>query len=827
MRLARELERFKRNLDFLLYEMALEARGIPLTLYLDTADVRDATLGMYAFHPLEVRTMREDFGGKEAGRDSTLIHCLAACGWLGPFHLLPPHQVEYLRMLNADFGLENAPEPMTFSRRFLQALVEEGVVDPSVTTVEGDTDEKLLQAMRRYLLSAMDYFKVVQCITGTWQTRLSTWMEAELFRLDAGEEVDLAVILRSPIFHRVKTAFDGLRPLRAMNNIADAVAIALLIQAVQQSKEGDARRIVCMYTPQANLFWRVIEEADLKTELEYTAEDGMPISVLRDEGYFVFKSTFRPPEDILKDVEGHTPFSAGQDEIRRLRDDVAGLLKEPEYLMSQQVNNIVAFGKPLSTFLNELRDFSFLENVWVPFCAEYDVQEAVAKLREAQQAHEAALGAAPADADADAAVAGATGQVETPAFQQGVQVLRETLIRNTRRLERLMDLWRQLVKAPEHLRNYIPRSRRGSGQQSNLLRDFGLWQFGFARGAHRRISAVLRQLSSEFEQEEKTGCLDVISAYFDALKPPTEKGPAGIERWSNNLATAAATLFAAAMYDEAVDLLQDVEQRSELPGLPQFAFYILYADALSEQERRGQTDQPAEDRRTRIREITIRLENLYRNPSPDHASANPPAPGASDSAEAWPLAYLSATERADLALGLGYLYFRLWRCHGGEDRRSVRSSDDTCKVDLPAWINKAVEYVLEAHDLLHADKPKQVYALNNRLFYMVEPGLVEPENIRSDELMRKTATELNEYKGKANLWQYRYDDTLARYWFLRARSQDTTTPEDWHQRMELASDFIDDARKECPSDPDVERFWHIVHDALANGAPAFLSQPRS
>lgn len=105
---------------------------------------------------------------------------------------------------------------------------------------------------------------------------------------------------------------------------------------------------------------------------------------------------------------------------------------------------------------------------------------------------------------------------------------------------------------------------------------------------------------------------------------------------------------------------------------------------------------------------------------------------------------------------------------------------------------------------------KKVYALNQYLLYLVEGG---SDSQLQD--MNKAATSLAAYKINREIWQFRFDDTLARYLFrLATIAKDKDT---WTERMRDAKLHVDEARKKSHGDPDVEELTTALAIRFAAG----------
>lgn len=114
-------------------------------------------------------------------------------------------------------------------------------------------------------------------------------------------------------------------------------------------------------------------------------------------------------------------------------------------------------------------------------------------------------------------------------------------------------------------------------------------------------------------------------------------------------------------------------------------------------------------------------------------------------------------QKAQIGIGYAYLLFHnllsqgfkaKWRT--GPKTESVPGAYDV--------IVEASDIAYEAYVKIGSDIEKKVYALNQCLYY-----LVEGSDDSKMEIINAIAKELISYKSEKGLWNYRYDDTLARY----------------------------------------------------------------
>jgi hypothetical protein len=713
---------FLKNLDWQLEDIRCEKDNISVELYFDTADVRNAVLGMHAFYTPEHGFQLEDFFRYN---DKTLMHALLSSGWIGDFRMLPPHQAEFLNLLNLDFGVGVERDPKGRAREFFRELQSHHALSGKNIS----PDEDLLGYVQNHAGSAMNLFKAVQCIRGTWQTRLVRWHEKHLLHLDAAR-VDYARLLKLPHFSPIKNAFEVSRPGRSVINVADSVAVCLLIDSLRKFERGESRGVPRFMVP-TNLFRDAIRAAKVETQLEYKSRKGTMISALRTPDYCVFKAFFRPPSEVLSAAGEPSYFSESVD-LEKLREDVYEILQAQQPLTEDAVNRIDVVGKPLGEVISAFRMASFLDNVWLPFSAKSDVQNALIELGAEEPRH--------------------------PQLRQKVErAIRDTkdaLEKNVREYKRVSSLWSKLERASEWLRTRV---RKDTDQSVDVFRDFALLRFGFPKSAHRRVEQVLEAFLSGNEREETEARSLAIAAYYVGADHPNEE--------QSSLVLAAAVLWTARLDKELIDLF------SRLKVFPHYSLKVVYVAALFRSRRhldRG---------RTVLRDLERQLEQTK-----------------------------NAADCASLSVAIAYLHFHLWiRLGFNPFWRSKAQTITVPAEEGEVLAQKAIAYAKRALELLApgGDRLKMVYALNQYLYYMIEGG----EDTLKDEINR-IARELPAYKADPYLWQYRFDDTLARYFHRLATA--ARNEEEWTDLMNEAKRQVELASDSSLGDEEIESYRSIL-----------------
>jgi hypothetical protein len=763
--IGRRLKWFLYNLDLQLDDIALENKNKETELYFDTADLRAAILGLHDFY----RPDSDEFNRNKFNKPERLVHCLAVSNWLGSIHLLPPHQKEFLTLLKIEFGVTIERDPVGVAKRFLHHA---GFADAHerISPISELSQAEIKKLVTRQAGSAHDFFKAVQCIV-PWHKRLPTMLHNGTLHINP-QKVDYENVISNSAFQQLLDAFNLERPSKQVQNLADVIAIVLLNNKILLYRKGESNVIPRLFVS-APIFRKIIGQKEFAGFLTYSkTPEGRDISVFRDEDYFVFRATFR--SDLRTTSNDGEARQDVETRLRALREEVATILKarsdieignvseeESGELFNQALVNdeeeIRVLGKPLSHAIEELRRFSFLENVWLRSRAPEDLDSAVRQL--IQSAQEVKI-------------------KRTKTFKSGLDKalgdVKQTLEKNVQEVEWVMTLWDGLEQRAGALLDDVPRSR---SKTLDYFRDLALLRYSFPSKTHERIEIVLKELL-EKGSAEKYARRFVITACLRGARDP--RGEA------ENLIVAVAALRVAKMDRQVIELLEKMDHKQL-----HFSLKIVYAESMFSVLQQPQLTQPKSDPqklRHRISTLMSELESASRKTRRDQS-------------------------RADILIGLAYLNFRLWRYRGGEAlwRKSPKSNIDVNR-SLQKIIDTAIAYAKRAYaDLKDKDeKVKKVYALNIYVYYLVEGGTKD----REEEII-EAVRELGSFKDQSEVWMYRFDDTLARHYFRRAVSKEVEAA--WQQSLETAKRLIHEAKQEGIKDRDVEGCMIMIDNAFDAG----------
>lgn len=515
-----DLEWFLDHLELDIQDRRLQDGGYSLEFYWDTADVRGAVLGLDSFYDPAGQFDKQQFHD-----DSALIRCLAGAGWFGKIRLLQPHQAEFLKLIDADFGV---PGQLLSSSRVKKLIEDSGLkhfpLDFESSSLEQMPDDRIADLVREQAGNAPTLFKIVYCAKSSWKSRLASWMRDKVLELD-DDRFDYSTIVSSTEFHRLKDSLDEERPHSNVNNFADAIAICQLALKVRAYHRGEVRRVPRFFSS-TPLYRRVLEKTGLQDLLQYSDSDRV-VSVLCDQDYYKLKATFRPPDAQVK--FGRVFADEFVTSLHDARDRVAAILKAQEPLTPELLARVTVGGRPLEDVIQSLRQYWFLENVWLPFGAAPQVIESVREYMEsARQLRES------------------SGFRES--IEREIKATTNILKANSQEYKWISHLWTDLHIATERLHRL---AKDFSTVNPDLFRTTGLLRFGFPPSQHGRIESLLQKLFGDRQAQDEV--LIAIIQEFQAAK--------GRRHDDAPLVVSAAILWVLRMDEQLITLLGRGDQQ--------------------------------------------------------------------------------------------------------------------------------------------------------------------------------------------------------------------------------------------------------------------------
>lgn len=304
----------------------------------------------------------------------------------------------------------------------------------------------------------------------------------------------------------------------------------------------------------------------------------------------------------------------------------------------------------------------------------------------------------------------------------------ETLTRHSQEYARLSRLWMMLDRAAVRFKQ----TAEIFETTHSMFQTCGLHRFGFPVDQHQDIESMLRRLIHD---------QDALRDVFVAIVCDLERRRDAVDFVP--LVAYCAILWVLQLDEPLIALLGPTDQRRH------YSLRILAAAS-----------------RFRSKRLLLECQQITKSLEEEYEAAT------------------EARARLDLAVGLAYLYYQLYRCAKSEP-------SDT--------LEKAISFASNAYrDVGDADTRKTVYALNQFIYY----SLQRSENLDWSTVSR-AASELLAHMENDQVWHYQFDDTLATYFEKRAVTRDTDkgTKANW---LRQAAYFMDRAWMQSPGDTQIE-----------------------
>lgn len=758
-----QLEQFmwlKRNLELQLEDIEFERRDKKIALYFDTANVQPAVLGLSTYYDGK-HLFKDRFRSREA-----TVNCLLASMLLGRFSMLPPHLSEFDRKVDSDFGNVSRKwdaEALKFlvevglfeDANELLKLSSEGEIKAVIDRMSSKNVRRLASAEVR---TAQLWFNAINCLL-PWQRRLKLWLENDYFVVE-GFNFNYTDLINSQRFIDIKDQLDEQRPGTTINNFVDAASISYLLHMTAELNAGNSDYVPRFYVrPRDTMFHGAIKALKLEDSLicrtEGVTKPGS--TVFRDSDYFVFRLTFRPLQDASEGEAGPESEVTPDYEvnIKRLYEKVSNSIDETRGLSDEKAKQYaeglsdVYEGKSLKDLIKDLKRISFIEKNWFQTKMAKDLLGIVEQMREVRGVVESQRYIYENDRVRRAVL---------EVFNNKKKALNDSL----EEFRWVSTLWDPLYRGAGLLKKR--RQMLEVTERGDIFRDLGLLRYNFPASTHKAIKDILGGLCSGDADQMRNAIHKTIKAYVLGRKLP--------EQQSANLIVAVATLVAARLNEQLIELLKHAHSRTLLPH---HSLKIAYAEMLFRDAELNEDSEALSE----AEQLLEALEEEYTSTGLEG-------------------------DRPHLAVGLAYLYYRSWRIHHGladwYGSQGLRQDGACRQADARPIIERAIGRSREAYESLNSDDlSKRAYALNQVLYYSVEGcGSV------SYEEYQPLARELFLYRFRQRIWQYRFDDTLARYYLrLFLNTQNVERKKEFIKR---AKDHVEAAIKRSGDDDEVKTF---------------------
>jgi hypothetical protein len=481
---------FLKNLELQLEDIALEQSGHQIDTYFDTVDVYYAVVGFQAFllPSVSFRRKIEDFAITEIG-DTTLVHALYTSGILGQVKMLPPHQAEFLNLLNINFGLGESWAPTRESvHTFLDRLVSKAVIKKSIAPLMHMNHPQQLEYVHENAEVAISLFKFVELVRGlSWQSRLTDYIRRETLRVET-PSFEYISLSQKDEFAVFRKAFDAKRrdPRKVMNNIADAFALSILFDMKERVKSNKAINIPHFFLSTTAL-QEVLLEPEVRDLLTFEV-DGKPHPVFRDTNYFMFKGTFRHSLGSNQNNTGDS--GEAFEELKNLKSEISAILKAQKPLSQQSIEKIKVGSYSLSDIIHNIGDLTFYAKVWTAYSRDRYKETILDQVDlQIEQLQSDAL----------------KGLVE-----ESLKQLKTALETNVRVYQWFSTLWSDLERAHDSfLEDYNKEAVVGVNWQ------FGIHRFNFGSSEIAKLEALISSLVSRQEESEKAALNFILAVLID------------------------------------------------------------------------------------------------------------------------------------------------------------------------------------------------------------------------------------------------------------------------------------------------------------------------
>ena len=755
-----------RALELEVYDRQILRQGGRIDLLLDTVDFEKALLGL---HDHVVPKKRPLILSSTFDDPATLADSLVASGWLGSFRMLPPHQTEFLRHLESRSVFQNpqGPIPLELRDEFLRAV---GLLDadrpgqPSIRDLRG---EELLLLFKKQAEKAERSFKAVQAILYSWAMRLKQWKQRRLFG-PCGYEFDYPRIVNSGMFGSIMQEFERVpgRERHTMNNFADAVALAMLVELSRRAKKDPASGIPRFFDS-SGTFLRVARAAGIENDLLVVVPHLGSTRVLVTADYLIYKATFSEPPG------GEKPEEHSEQEQLQPEDllaEIREILGEKEERKLPALETIEIRGRKLGDIVNDFVQFSFLKNVWLEQLAEAELEEV---------AHQLELGIEE------------TAELELGA-KQAIELTTQELRERADAYEHLSELWLELRAGAVGLRQgWRRRIEANPMLELDAIRDLDLVRFCIPERIRSRVKGIADGLLRDLEVDDFTRFKEweeLVDLYLVAAVSPLEH--------PDDAEVMAAFLWKMRNFRGIIRLLRKLCES----GKSDASMDVFFAASCFRRKELVTEGKSVLDR------LTLRLQALEDTMKEE---------GGDDDL---------ARQAIDLSIGVGYLRFHYWYCmdyavewrHEGPEggKRLMDEEGRELLWGAAECVRSALHLIQERESNFGVDSDmsmKEVYALNQKLYYMTEAGAKTAEEMR--EVVAASATLLRYETSSPQLWQPTYHDTLARYFHLLATR--SKREEDRSLRLKKALWHCEEAMNE---DPD-EGLFRVHHGQLLGALP--------
>lgn len=759
---------FCKNLEQQVEDIEYKKDKKQIVLFFDTADIKGTIIGFPELYNEDKRFVKKRFDEKR-----TLVRSLIASGCFQKVQMVPPHQLEFIDGLERRLPLNDAQWSEDFEKFFYDFNSHLGIILNQDIPIE----KQLRNALLKKPDLADAWFKFLQNIE-PWHSRYQVLMRLNALYFDKETKDWMTEIIGMPELEKLKTGFEKQegRTHLYKNNFTDAIAIIYLIKMVDDFNEGKSdvvpRFFDHLHTGRTeesrSTFQKAIKFANLEDRFCCKqVEESLitsPSSIFRNEDYFIFKVALRNPFAEGKIEEDNQQSEKETDsQILELYKKISSRINEGK--SPDDFSDITYQGKSLDDFIENLQKFAFLKNDWLQLKAQRELTSKLEtvlkrfhsndKLQDLFKSFNQFYKSKEVQQEVRKEISKTKEDLNRRVLQDLEIVL---LVRN---------LWNPLEQAIKNLKDRIHPDDAG---YYDTFRDLGLLRYGFPSSSQTKITELLDELYSGDKNRIRNSRTEVINAYLKAYEDNENK--------SEHLILTTAIFLALRLNDELYKLLSRKEQ-----NLSHFSIKAAYAEMLF---RLGKEKYTVKGPKMWDKGKKIISELI------DYASHQP----------------LNGHEKADVYVAIAYLSYHAWRFQVDDAEWRGISLNERQKSRYEKFqpdIFNAIKYAEEAYRQFDEDTGllKKIYALNQFIFYSVEGG----DEQKFGDIKQFTQILANN-KQKPLIWQFRYDDTLARYFHRLSLTAKNISNK--RKYADSAMERIRDALRRSDGDRDVEHYHAVL-----------------
>lgn len=319
-------------------------------VYFDTTDIIQLIQGA-----LSIYTYRFDQQAFHA--PSALVSALAFAKWLGPIHILAPHQDELINNLTKESHL--FPSAYQFdSSSVATDILEQLGLGELAKPVEKEAKLDFRRYGKKLKDNARSLFKLNHLLNHYfWTSRYKYLFDDKdpLILID-NNSYDIKEVTQTKLFRALREAFDEARNTLKQNNIIDALAFCQLQEKLNAYKDNPKESPLPIFYLSRGGTAKAIKKVMARRKEWFTYEhNGLTIPIVRDADFFILDAVFSPDNQI-----------SDLDQFLRKIKDIKDTL-QIEFDRYQVIKKVM--GKDnydeFSQKINEVVDVEFFSKFWL------------------------------------------------------------------------------------------------------------------------------------------------------------------------------------------------------------------------------------------------------------------------------------------------------------------------------------------------------------------------------------------------------------------------------------------------------------------------------